>query len=215
MHVVHLACMWHACVTSPDLNPCPRVLSVDQCPTQTNTAGLPQRVGLPRRASPALPSVVRPMFTCCACCAMLCTQRIQYIQSAPGSQDMDGQLCCTQHAAQHRGRRLQSISGMVDTAPREAGPEWPFLVAALQAHSKLLHNAIDGDDDPGIIHALFKQITLLHRAAGCGPEDLSLVLYQYGTWVYAETEDLQQARDLVQDSLEVCSQPPPPCRRLS
>ena len=45
----------------------------------------------------------------------------------------------------------------------------------------------------------------MQRAAGCGPEDLTLIDYQYGTWVYAESEDLQHARDLIDDSLKVCS----------
>eukprot|EP00892_Ulva_mutabilis_P006102 jgi/Ulvmu1/3864/UM018_0083.1 len=114
-------------------------------------------------------------------------------------------LYVAQHAKDIRDLEnalLESISGMVDTAPQGAGPEWPFLVAALQAHSRVLHAAIDGESAPDVIHALFQQITLLHRAAGCGPEDISLVMYQYGTWVYAETEDLQRARDLVQESLE-------------
>lgn len=45
----------------------------------------------------------------------------------------------------------------------------------------------------------------MQRAAGCGPEDLALIDYQYGTWMYAEGEDLQHARDLIDDSLQVRS----------
>jgi hypothetical protein len=98
---------------------------------------------------------------------------------------------------------MQGVAGMASAAPEGFGAEWPFLVSALQAHSKLLHHAIDGAAPAPVTHALFKQIALLHRAAGCAPDDLSLVHYQYGTWVYAETDDLQHSRDLLHESLEV------------
>jgi hypothetical protein len=96
----------------------------------------------------------------------------------------------------------QAVSGMAAAAPRELGAEFPFLVSALQTHSKLLHGAIEGDAPPDMVHALFSQVKMLQRAAGCGGEDLSLVDYQYGTWTYAETDDLQLARDTIQQSLQ-------------
>lgn len=95
---------------------------------------------------------------------------------------------------------LAAVSGISNAVPKELGADFPFLVCALQAHSKVLHRAIEGSAPTDITHALFSQCRMLQRAADCSSEDKSLIDYQYGTWVYAEGDDLQHARDLIHDS---------------
>jgi hypothetical protein len=89
-----------------------------------------------------------------------------------------------------------------------AGAEWPFLVAALQAYSKLLHLVVASGNSIPLADALFAQLALLHRAARCDAHDVALVLYQHGTWLYAEAREAQRARDTLSESSEELARGP-------
>ena len=56
---------------------------------------------------------------------------------------------------------MQAISGIANAVPKELGANFPFLVCALQAHSKLVYRAIEGDAPLDVVHALFSQCKML------------------------------------------------------
>ena len=56
---------------------------------------------------------------------------------------------------------MQAVSGIANSVPKELGANFPFLVCALQAHSKVLHHAIESSAPTDITHALFSQCRML------------------------------------------------------
>ena len=56
---------------------------------------------------------------------------------------------------------MQAISGIANSVPKELGASFPFLVCALQAHSKVVFRAIEGDAPLDVINALFSQCKML------------------------------------------------------
>jgi hypothetical protein len=95
------------------------------------------------------------------------------------------------------------MQSMRDGVQATDGSAWPFAEAALKAHAQLLALAVENQVDPDISRALFEQSLDLSKAAGLPESFISVGTYQYATWMYAETEDLEKAREILEESMKV------------